>query len=394
MACNAQYRKLVLDFNYCPKFIYPVEEGDKVLLKFEHKFGGSSKTSYRLVDFKKVQETVFKEQAESISFVERDGNSYELYDKNGQSSDNSSFIRARKLDGTDITINYRTFMHFIFKKEFHLDSVKKSLQARLTKTGKDEFSFLESHLTNVYQVLNKKKFFYANFISLIQSSGSGKSKLCLELLLHHPGLFFVFRKPNDNGIPEMMNWMKNFKEFILIASSDELPQIDVELLFDDALNYSPTRFLIALKYILDLYLKLYDETLKDLEKKAEDKQETSETKKNIYSKALKIVGEKIFDAMPASSSEYSKIFKCNGSNYKSIKEVITGIEESVDKILKLTKALSAVSSAKNPSSTGNAQDSENFSPFLLFLDELDVFDYLKPDTRLSGNDHLFWYTKI
>ncbi len=73
----------------------------------------------------------------------------------------------------------------------------------------------------------------------VQLSGYGKAKICAELLRTYPGLYLVFRKTGETGIPHQPDWIKDMLQFALNASGDNLP-ISCNFSVEKAINYLST----------------------------------------------------------------------------------------------------------------------------------------------------------
>lgn len=79
--------------------------------------------------------------------------------------------------------------------------LKESFAHNLTKVGLECLRSVEAELIEAFNQWTKKGIL-APLISLCQSSGSGKSKMALELLLLHAGFYSVFREVNSSGYPK------------------------------------------------------------------------------------------------------------------------------------------------------------------------------------------------
>ena len=71
----------------------------------------------------------------------------------------------------------------------------------MTKVRLECLRSVEAELIEAFNQWTKKGIL-APLISLCQSSGSGKSKMALELLLLHAGFYSVFREVNSSGYPK------------------------------------------------------------------------------------------------------------------------------------------------------------------------------------------------
>ena len=181
-------------------------------------------------------------------------------------------------------LSAQSFMWFRVNLVPHLNGIYECLKAKLTESGDDQCKLLESHLKNLAQIWNDSNNIYAPLTSFIQSSGFGKTKICLELLKKHPGIYIVFRNPTDTGIPNTADWMINAKNFMINAPNDDLP-LDLDRWSNcTALDYTPGRFLIFTLVMIENY---YDYLQKQIpeELKGEEKE-----KEKAISKAISEFG--------------------------------------------------------------------------------------------------------
>lgn len=156
--------------------------------------------------------------------------------------------------GQRVELLYFTFMRLKIILKPAIGPLYESLAADLTRSGQAELITLEAHLESL-NLIKKDGTFYAPFSGLIQSSGFGKSKLCLDLIQKRPGIYLVFRDQGETGIPDMAGWMRAFTQFVLDAPTDELP-LKSQMELEDASKSTPGRFLLALKIILDSYFAM------------------------------------------------------------------------------------------------------------------------------------------
>lgn len=218
------------------------------------------------------------------------------------------------------------------------------LRADLTQVGERQLGIVEKHLLTLSKISTASETVYARFTSLVQSSGFGKTKICLELLRRHPGIYLVFRAPMQTGIPRLADWMNKFANFIYSAPSDELPFDIKQLLNASAMKYTSGRFLVALLSMLEAYLS-------DLMEMLSNGMEIDEI--------IKIMGS----INMISPSEHALEYVFNANSKLTIGILIGRIKETVKKI------------------TDKAGTSY---PFLLFLDEADVFSGMSGETRVAG----------
>ena len=73
-----------------------------------------------------------------------------------------------------------------------------SFKAVLTPSGQEQRRIFKAFIQGRSEELRSGKVkYYAALMALCQSSGSGKSKLCYELLAELPGIMTVFREDVD-----------------------------------------------------------------------------------------------------------------------------------------------------------------------------------------------------
>ena len=242
-----------------------------------------------------------------------------------------------------------------------------SFKALLTVVGRYQGRILEDQLIQYSRLVQTEENFYAPFTSIVQSSGSGKSKLCIELLQKYPGMFLVFRKPGENGIPNQSKWMEAFSNFIFSAPKDDLP-IDInELVLSRAIGYSPGRFLIALNSILKKYKELFDIEIA----KTQDRNE-----------AIANLGRRFME--DPKSSNYQDFYKFQDDLISNLE--LKHRETLIKDLLKEITEFLCPSVRDDSSPMGfmcGTNHSWNF-PFLLFFDEADNLNLLTAKNRLFG----------
>ncbi len=222
-----------------------------------------------------------------------------------------------------------------------------SLHVDLTRPGTLQKTFLGNHLKNLHSIFRSSRTFYAAFSGFIQSSGFGKTKLCLDLLLDHPGIYIVFRKDGQTGVPRMAKWMTRFLIYVKDAKIDDLPK---PLGPAHANDSTPGRFLIALKIVLETYKSFIVERIEANIEKSEILNEI-----NLF-----LSDDPLSECVP------SKIF--SEIKFESppltFSEVAAGLKNIVESILDLL--------------------GRNDFPFLIFLDELEIFKFDENSKRASG----------
>lgn len=192
----------------------------------------------------------FKDVCEKFEVFISENETMELEIFNNSENDNIFLIIGE--DGQRAELSYYTFMRLKITLKPTIGPLYESLAADLTESGETELASLEAHLDNL-NLIKKNETFYAPFSGLIQSSGFGKSKLCLDLIQKRPGIYLVFRNQGETGIPGMPGWMRAFTDFVLEPPTDELP---LDLNIGKAKDSTPGKFLLGLKIILDSYFEM------------------------------------------------------------------------------------------------------------------------------------------
>lgn len=169
-------------------------------------------------------------------------------------------VVGKKKEEKDNFIRFHILKFMSFEVKFKKPPGQESFfsfLAGLTAPGLSQRKLLIKLLLNYSKIVRLEKSYYAPFTSLIQSSGSGKSKLCTEILTEYKGIYLVFRKIGENGIPAEASWMNTFFKYVLSVKNDNVPINTAEL----ATNSTPARFLLALNLVIEKYLKIYAEEL-------------------------------------------------------------------------------------------------------------------------------------
>lgn len=275
------------------------------------------------------------------------------------------------LDERPRYFNIKNFMFFkAHVKQAPTFGLYESFKATLTSVGIKQKAILEKQLLASHKMYIDSARIYAPFTSLVQSSGSGKSKLCVEILFNYPGIYSVFRKKGEStGIPNEASWMKDMFNYVIKADADELP-IDIrQLLNCQAIKFTPTKFLIALHAMIVSYYKCFQKTYVE--------------NSNSRSRALKKIGEH-FQSNPI-ETDTNSFFKPDfpETDSRKVSEVLADIScflsgevsEQKAKMYGLDEKI--ISIIMKP-------DRLSKYPFLLFLDEADYLNELTARGRLPG----------
>ena len=261
-------------------------------------------------------------------------------------------------------INLSNFMWLKVTLGSAVGGLPESLQSEITKSGYSQVSFVSDHLKSLSVIVSISGKYYAPFTSFIQSSGFGKTKLSRDILLEHPGIYTVFRRTTDSGVPKSVDWMVRFGNYVKSAPFDDAPNpIKVDEKADDlsfynkeATDYCTGRVLLALREIINSYLKYFED--KQLELVGAENNGTNYSKNILCAICEQFFGNNLDDAIKF-SPDFSRIDKCT---YKVVIETL----------------MSSVSNASAIIGT------EGGYPFLFFLDEFDVFNELSGFRRLPA----------
>lgn len=252
-------------------------------------------------------------------------------------------------------IHIKTFMHIYFFIP-PVGGFYNALSSPLSGIGEDQLRTLIEYIESLYEIC-KNQTVYAPFTSLIQSSGFGKTKFCLELLQRSPGVYAVFRRSTDTGIPAMSSWMENMKTFVLSADNDLFPE-EVEQNGIDKLFLKSTigRFIYAIYVMIEHYIQLYSALFEVFKVKRSDF-EHSEIDKFV----VRIIGSQFMKDPSSGPSLFNPKFDRSAITFISISDIVAKMQE----------ILMGFQNKYRPN-----QDSFTF---LLFLDELEVMtENIKP----------------
>jgi hypothetical protein len=211
---------------------------------------------------------------------------------------------------------------------------------------------------SLHQAYTGSMSYYAPLTSLVQSSGFGKTRICLDMLKVRPGIYMVLRKPLSSGVPAEQYWMRRFFDFVIEYDySDSLPFSGSK-----AKYYSPGRFLLALDLIISAYIKRFEELYKE-GKNISDilKHLTSLFYKEKKLQTSEIFVDSCFDSLNFSSLDHETI---------SISDLVTNL--------------------KTKFTTLDQYIRSNSFPFLLIFDSADYLDELRSrnvaNSKIPGLD--------
>jgi hypothetical protein len=129
-----------------------------------------------------------------------------------------------------------------------------ALDAELTRVGKVQLEILGKQIGALHKVFNDSIAHYAPITALIQSSGSGKTRIILELLKTHPGIYMPLSSTsNCYLVPAEIAWIKSCLDFAFSTNAYAFIPRDDD--YCKAKDYYCTRFLLVLDFVLSAYLK-------------------------------------------------------------------------------------------------------------------------------------------
>ena len=248
----------------------------------------------------------------------------------------------------------KTFMHLFFLVP-PVGGFYDALASPLTAIGGEQLRILTEYIEAIREIC-KSQTVYAPFTSLIQSSGFGKTKICLELLKKSPGAYIVFRRPTDTGVPAMSSWMEIFKSFILSAPSDAFPGEIKYTNGDQLLQTTIGRFLLAIYFVMKEYVDLYLKLFGAFHNKYQVAGLTVD-EDTINEIVFRIIGSQFMKKPSFNSSLFNPKFDTSEM----------GITSEIEVISKLSELLASFKGKFGPDKRKG-----NSIPFLLFFDELEV----------------------
>ena len=334
------------------------------ICKIEYHFLKSS-TNFSIIEASITQliSTLSKPNVKEIILIKY-GCRYEIESDIKISIDEDrSMLYYTNSSGVKIDLVLKNFMWFRVSLEDIPNCLYECLNAELTSTGDSQLNLLEDELMTLSKISRKTQKIYAPFTSLIQSSGFGKTKICLELIKKHPGVYLVFRDATDSGIPYMAPYMKEFMNFIINAPKDELPMDTKDIKIAKALNFTPGRFLIALYALIKAYHDLLLKTIKKLS----EEESKSAMNPEIIAEAILLLGEN-YMLEPNEKSSYNINVDFTALQENDFDFYIRNISKECNSINNLIKS----------------DDQPYPFPFLVLFDEADVFNRSNLKGKILG----------
>lgn len=332
---------------YLPKKkIQNFQERILFILDYFNHIGNFERKEYCILKFADFLDKYIIGKASKVELISSDGSSCEIRISSGKLMCQSGTIG--EFD-TEVEILKSMKLKITLLQEF--GPLYHSLSVDLTSPGKIQMNFLSAHLKNLSLIYKTKPSFYAAFSGFIQSSGFGKTKLCLELLNHHPGIYLVIRTGGQTGVPRMSKWMGSFFNYVKSGDIDDLPPIKELQENARAQNYTPGRFLIALKILLQRYISFVHE-----------RTSASVSKSDILQELRLVFAEgALLESSESGIFSNLNFFADDHSTFSQVKKDLDSLLNSILEFF----------------------NSMNY-PFLLFLDELDVFKNSEDSKRATG----------
>jgi hypothetical protein len=269
-------------------------------------------------------------------------------------SDETSMVLLDPEDATNTSARPKKLQNFMFfsvlMTDLSLNGFYEALNSDLTAVGRRQKDLLVKQIEKLHEMCQKNSSFYAPFTSLVQSSGSGKSKICLEVLREHFGVYLVFRKTTDSGIPQKTTWSDSFVNFVFgHDASDDTPIKPILWKNSFAKEYSTGRVLMALNLVIETYFAEI-ENIKN-EQKLSEIDAVSQVAKSMMQRPTYSI-TKLLDDLS---------FEKLNDDLISLADIITKLSNTVSKLL----------------------NSKKF-PFLFFVDEADLLNEFSSKGRVAG----------
>lgn len=166
----------------------------------------------------------------------------------------SNILISKDNDGHEMRIPCQNFMTFFLSEKpvqiVEADpSIKASFFSNLKGEGAEEVDRLADYIKSLDNIYSQaKKEFYAPVLNICQSSGSGKSKVALELMAKFPSIYVVFRGTRDSGYPRS----SSLSQLFLLSNFGT-----------STLNDSESTHIFAKTTIVGLYLILLRSILRE-----------------------------------------------------------------------------------------------------------------------------------
>lgn len=280
-------------------------------------------------------------------------------------------FRYRILDENHAFLSFgfiKTFMWLDVTLAPPVGGTYSALNSELTSTGLDQCQILKQQLMRISDIYLSEETYYALFTSLIQSSGFGKTKICVELLSETPGLYLVFRKQLESGIPYQSKWMSDLSLFITQAPNDDLPININDIRSCKAMNFTPGRFLIILSELIKCYFNTYLSL------------RTARTPAILREQAFKMLGGHMLLQPSESDFQFEVVIPANDE--RNIGNLIGDIKRFVN--LFSTVNINRENVENRYYKEIMKPTSESKYPFILFLDEMENINQFIVPGRISA----------
>ena len=377
------------DFVQPQEYIYDAELNDEIIVKFDMK---SFDTGLRRVEHIRIPMGQLKEHLSKVILKKffkiktlvwnSETGTHEIKEKIISTfphsySDAFNFLSTvtirneQNIEHTEfVPERIKTFIWVETDLPPSVSGTQEALKGPMTKTGDLQSNLLQKYLKNASKICTISNKIYAPFTSFIQSSGFGKSKVCLDVLKKYPGIYMVFRKSTDTGLPKMLPWMSEFAKYVGEAKKDDMPT-DMEA---DANEYVSGRFLIALLTVIKAYKSIFRERYESNKAKIivePNDLESGEEKLILYDQTVEEIGA-MFQDKPSENNCTNFKLSFNNQGFTKISDLTVNISNEISSFFSTYKPVT---------------DAGPF-PFLIFLDEADVFNDANNTDRLGRLDSI------
>ncbi len=190
-------------------------------------------------------------------------------------------------------------------------AVYESFFSPLTPMGLLALHSLRSFIRNC----NKKDSdIYSPVTSVAQSSGTGKSRLAMELLKSTPGIYFVFRESEKSGYPNMNDWSDCLKRNIFSAKKDDVKFENDKVEFLQFCRTNVGQFLLFLEALIAQYVGIMIEVVKN---------------KNAMQK-LRLLNEISTKQVSCDSNIFSGLKYVSNRRFETMGSLTNAIEKNID----------------------------------------------------------------
>ena len=298
--------------------------------------------------------------------------------------ENMNLLCSTETDGHNSSVPLKTFMKFKiliknqldpFKKPDLLPKIKRSFKHELTIIGHESLMRVKDSILDRHRIwISGANQYIAPLTSLSQSSGSGKTKISIELLKQNPGFYLVFRRADQSGFP-LCNSISSELYNIISGYEDTFEN-------QEEMAYLSSCIGRILDFLARIITKYFIEIIENSFSTLENQQDLSDHFENsllILAKRFENNEELGISRFPSKSemeSIYRRVLsKSNGAlKVKDVSDYIYVILEHPERCFDNDSSnTSAVSFSRKLKSVLNS------FPFVFVVDEADI---LKSDIKL------------